>query len=68
MAPATAAPERTENAWYELSGDQVAASMKVDPAQGLTGELQNLLRRRRAPEAAAASEEPAGAPALGSTT
>jgi P-type Ca2+ transporter type 2C len=38
MAQVTAAPETkaTETPWYELSGEQVAASMDVDPARGLT--------------------------------
>ena len=41
MAQLTAVPEtqpQAENAWYELSGDKVAASMEVDPASGLSSE------------------------------
>jgi P-type Ca2+ transporter type 2C len=40
MAQLTAVPETApqpaEDHWYELPGDQVAASMEVDPARGLT--------------------------------
>jgi Ca2+-transporting ATPase len=40
MAQLTAVPEApaqpAEEHWYELPGDQVAASMEVDPARGLT--------------------------------
>src|SRR4051794_19407174 len=40
MPPATATPEApttpAENTWYELAGTEVAASMGVDPEQGLT--------------------------------
>ena len=42
MAQMTAAPNAptppADTAWYELSGDAVAASMEVDPARGLTSE------------------------------
>src|SRR5262249_8601987 len=34
-APATQ-PQPDHTPWYELPGDKVAASMEVDPAQGLT--------------------------------
>jgi len=69
MAPATAAPKKTKNGWYELSGDQVAASMEVDPAQGLTSTAAAARLEKYSPNKfAEAREEPAGAPALGPTT
>ncbi len=38
MAQVTTAPETPETSWYELPGDEVAASMEVDPARGLTSD------------------------------
>ena len=38
MAQVTAVPDaqpQADGAWYELPGDQVAASMNVDPERGL---------------------------------
>src|SRR5689334_18858961 len=40
MAEATAAPtapeDQPDRAWYELTGDDVAAALNVDPSQGLS--------------------------------
>jgi Ca2+-transporting ATPase len=52
MAQVTAEPETPkapETPWYELPGDQVAASMDVDPAKGLTSQEAAARQERYGP-------------------